>query len=268
MEKAARTHDPCSAQTKASQSGANPGVAPFLGGIVSSMAKAVGALESVREIDVLGANGRLSEELRLIGGDDEEHPSVRVCRSSDSRAGGNSISPQLNPFELVDCRGNGCQGNDMQFYSPDDFEPGCSIGYLVRRTYQIGLAALEPMFAEEGLSGIQWSALMSLWFERGSTCAELARDLHHDKGAMTRLVDTLEQRGWLTRVRDTDDRRIINLTLTDEGRAIASRCRIRVVDYWNMVLKDWDRSEVATLVALMQKLRMTMESATADGIRA
>ncbi len=168
----------------------------------------------------------------------------------------------------IDCRGNGCHGNDMQFYSPDDFVPECSIGYLVRRTYQIGLAALEPMFADEGLSGIQWSALMSLWFGRGSTCAELARDLNHDKGAMTRLVDTLEQRGWLTRVRDTEDRRIINLTLTDEGRVIAGRCRVRVIDYWNTVLKDWDKAEVGALVALMQKLRDTMETATAGGMRA
>jgi DNA-binding MarR family transcriptional regulator len=109
---------------------------------------------------------------------------------------------------------------------------------------------------------------MSLWFGRGSTCAELARDLNHDKGAMTRLVDTLEQRGWLTRVRDTEDRRIINLTLTDEGRVIAGRCRVRVVDYWNTVLKDWDKAEVAALVALMQKLRDTMETATAGGMRA
>lgn len=156
----------------------------------------------------------------------------------------------------------------MQFYSTDDFEPGCSIGYLARRTYQVGLTALEPMFAEEGLSGIQWSALMSLWFERGTTCAELARDLNHDKGAMTRLVDTLEQRGWVTRNRDTDDRRIINLILTDDGRAIASRCRIRVVDYWNAVLKGWDKTEVAALVAMMQKLNETMEAAAAAGTRA
>lgn len=156
----------------------------------------------------------------------------------------------------------------MAFYSTNDFTPDCSIGYLVRRSYQIGVAALEPMFAEEGTSGIQWSALMSLWFERGTTCAELARDLNHDKGAMTRLVDTLEQRGWLTRDRDTDDRRIIKLTLTDDGRTVADRCRVRVIGYWNAVLKDWDKAETATMIALLRKLHVTMESASAEGVRA
>jgi DNA-binding MarR family transcriptional regulator len=156
----------------------------------------------------------------------------------------------------------------MAFYSNDDFEPDCALGYLARRVHQVGQVALEPMFAEEGLTGIQWSALMSIWFERGSTSAELARDLNHDKGAMTRLVDTLEQRGWITRVRDGDDRRIINLALTEEGRALGVRCKLRVIAYWNALLKDWDEGEAQTLIALLQKLRATMESATAEGIRA
>jgi DNA-binding MarR family transcriptional regulator len=156
----------------------------------------------------------------------------------------------------------------MAFYSNDDFEPDCALGYLARRVHQAGQVALEPMFAEEGLTGIQWSALMSIWFERGSTCAALARDLAHDKGAMTRLVDTLEQRGWVTRVRDSDDRRIINLTLTDEGRALGIRCKLRVIAYWNALLKDWNEGEAQTLIALLQKLRVTMESATAQGTRA
>jgi DNA-binding MarR family transcriptional regulator len=156
----------------------------------------------------------------------------------------------------------------MAFYSNDDFEPDCALGYLARRVHQAGQVALEPMFAEEGLTGMQWSALMSIWFERGSTCAALARDLAHDKGAMTRLVDTLEQRGWVTRVRDSDDRRIINLTLTDEGRALGIRCKLRVIAYWNALLKDWNEGEAQTLIALLQKLRVTMESATAQGTRA
>lgn len=159
-------------------------------------------------------------------------------------------------------------GNHMAFYSNTDFEPNRSLGYLVRRAHQLGQAQLEPMFAEEGMTGTQWSALMCIWFERGSTCAELARDLNHDKGAMTRLVDTLEQRGWVTRVRDSDDRRVINLTLTDEGRAIGLRCKLRVIAYWNALLKDWDEGDAQTLIMLLQKLRGTMESATAEGTQA
>ncbi len=153
----------------------------------------------------------------------------------------------------------------MDYYTASEFEPDCSIGYLARCIHQIGGQMLEPVFVEQGLTLTQWSALVTIWFERGRTCADLARDMAHDKGAMTRLVDVLEANGWVTRERDADDRRAINLALTEEGRAVTVRCRERVVTCWNAWLKDWDRDEVATLIGLMQKLRGTLDAAAMEG---
>jgi DNA-binding MarR family transcriptional regulator len=148
----------------------------------------------------------------------------------------------------------------MDFYTKADFGPDCSLGFQARRIHQSVQAGLDSLFAKEGLSVTQWSALVSIWFGRASTCADLSRDLAHDKGATTRLVDTLEQQGWVTRTRATDDRRVVNLMLTAEGSAVTERCRDLAVDYWNGALVDWDRSEVETLIMMMQKLRVTLES--------
>ena len=146
----------------------------------------------------------------------------------------------------------------MGFYTEASFEPDCSLGYLVRRSHQLGFTALEPVFAAEGLNGTQWSALVSIWFGRGATATELARDLGHDKGAMTRLVDQLEERGWVRRERTTQDRRCINLALTEEGVAVALRCKRQVVARWNEWLADWPADDVRTLIRLLQKLRGTL----------
>jgi DNA-binding MarR family transcriptional regulator len=149
----------------------------------------------------------------------------------------------------------------MLFYDESDFEPERSIGYLVRRAHQLGGAALEPAFVAEGLTGTQWSALVAIWFRRGSTAADIARELGHDKGAMTRLVDTLEERGWLTRERTEIDRRCINLALTPAGEEVALRCRGRVIEAWNAWLGDWSREEVEALIGGLQKLRTTLAMA-------
>ena len=154
----------------------------------------------------------------------------------------------------------------MDFYADSEFVPDVSIGYLVRRAHQLGGAAMEPVFATEGLTGMQWSALVSIYFQRGVTAADLARDLGHDKGAMTRLVDTLEERGWITRHRTAEDRRCVKLTLTEEGAAVALRCKRRVVEQWNDWLTDWPREETEMLVSLLQKLRATL--APCEGTRA
>lgn len=169
------------------------------------------------------------------------------------------------PIKLIDCFGNGCQCSDMAFYTKAEFGPDCSLGFLARRIHQSVQGALEQAFAEQGLSVTQWSALVSIWFGRANTCADLARDLAHDKGATTRLVDTLEQQGWVTRTRATDDRRVVNLMLTAEGSAVTVRCRDLAVEYWNALLVDWDRSEVEALIMMMQKLRGTLESTAVTG---
>lgn len=152
----------------------------------------------------------------------------------------------------------------MVFYREQEFEPECSIGYLVRRAHQLGGAGLEPIFLAEGLSGIQWSALVSIWFGRGRTAADLARDLGHDKGAMTRLIDAIEARGWVKRERTSEDRREIALVLTPAGEDVTLRCRARVVDCWNGWLVDWPHDEILQLIVLLQKLRGTLQVAEAQ----
>lgn len=47
----------------------------------------------------------------------------------------------------------------------------------------------------------------------------LARTLGIAKSAITKTVDRLEERGWLRRERDTEDRRAVRATLTPAGAA-------------------------------------------------
>ena len=151
----------------------------------------------------------------------------------------------------------------MGFYTDSDFTPDCSIGYLVRRVHQLGGVRIEGIFAAEGLTAMQWQALVAIWSGRGNTAAELARDLGHDKGAMTRLVDAMEHSGWITRERTAEDRRCINLALTTEGEAVAMRCKRQVLACWNEWLADWEPREVETMIALLQKLRDTLVKVSA-----
>ena len=82
----------------------------------------------------------------------------------------------------------------------------------------------------------------------------------HDSGAMTRLVDQLEARGLVTRCRNKNDRRIIDLALTTEGKAVAKSLMPRILDFWNNVLGDFSTSEVTTLISLLTRLIARIEA--------
>ena len=151
----------------------------------------------------------------------------------------------------------------MGFYSDADFTPDISVGYLCRRVHQLAQEGLEPMFAREGLTYNQWHALISVYFARGITPATLARDLSYDKGATTRLIDQLEARGWMTRHREHDDRRLVALKLTAAGEELAHRLRHLVFEAWNKWLGDWPDDDIAAAIATLQRLRATLAKATA-----
>lgn len=148
----------------------------------------------------------------------------------------------------------------MSFYDSVPFTPESSIGYLSRRFYQAQVAALEPIFAAEGISMTHWSALVFIYVRGTTTGIEVARDLAYDKGAVTRLLDVLEAKGLLTRTRDTDDRRCVNLTLTDKGREVGLRCKEQVTALWNSWLADWDPADVHHLLQSLGRLRNRIEA--------
>ena len=151
----------------------------------------------------------------------------------------------------------------MGFYTAADFQPDISIGYLSKRVSHLTQLGLQPVFAREGLSNIHWHALIAIHFGRGATCVALARDLSYDKGATTRLIDQLEARGWVKRSREHGDRRLVALRLTPEGEQLAERVRLCVIDEWNAWLEGWSEEDVSQAIAMLQRLRETLEGRVA-----
>ncbi|WP_298669391.1 MarR family winged helix-turn-helix transcriptional regulator [uncultured Sphingomonas sp.] len=149
----------------------------------------------------------------------------------------------------------------MQPFNESNFVPDSSPGYLVRLINQMSIAGLEQALAEDGLTATQWMAMVSLHFHFADTCAELARHLAHDKGAMTRLIDSLEARGWVERTRAEDDRRIVRLALTPDGYDVAMSGRRKVLACWNHWLADWSEADVLALLAMLRRLMTSMEKA-------
>jgi len=101
--------------------------------------------------------------------------------------------------------------------------PQDSLSYLMRRIVVLVGGEIERRMEPLGLTDAQWKPLVRLYSSEDSTVAALARGCHLDAGAMTRLLDRLEAKNLCRRIRSVEDRRVVNLELTDEGREAAKR---------------------------------------------
>jgi DNA-binding MarR family transcriptional regulator len=140
-----------------------------------------------------------------------------------------------------------------------DFSCRQSLGYLNRRVFNLLTPRAEALFADAELTFSQWVALMGLRDGIVSTAADIARHLDHDTGATTRMIDQMEKRGLVTRNRSTADRRVVNLALTPQGRAVARSLVPRIVDFWNETLDSFTPAEVEMLTGLMRRLGDRLE---------
>jgi DNA-binding MarR family transcriptional regulator len=104
---------------------------------------------------------------------------------------------------------------------------------LIGRLRAEFVTEVEQEMARPGvdLNFTQFVALKLLGHEEPLTPVELARALHYNPGALTRLLDKLEQRGYLKRVPDPVDRRALRLELTAKGKSL----RKRVIGYCDAV---------------------------------
>jgi DNA-binding MarR family transcriptional regulator len=140
------------------------------------------------------------------------------------------------------------------FYRASDYSMKNSVGYLIRRTSNLVLPQLEALFADASLTFSQWTVLMALREWGNSTSVQIARDICHDAGSLTRILDELEERGLISRVRNETDRRSVTVSLTSQGLALVESLLPRVVAHWNTLLVDFNHTEIKLLVKLMTRL--------------
>ena len=93
---------------------------------------------------------------------------------------------------------------------------------LLRATRAV-VARVEPALAAEGLTPTQLGVLEAVLHKGPLTQRELGRKVLTSAGNMTDVLDKLQARGLVRRVRDPADRRALRVELTAAGRTLIER---------------------------------------------
>jgi len=138
-------------------------------------------------------------------------------------------------------------------YDAETFEPARCIGPLIGRVRLTLLDALDRAFLPLNVTAAQYAVLATL-ASGAESASQICRGISYDAGAMTRMIDRLEQRGLLQRVPVADDRRTMKLQLTEEGKALYPKMRTLAMGVVNDLLRGFTQAEARQLEGFLKRM--------------
>ncbi len=100
----------------------------------------------------------------------------------------------------------------------------------------------------------QWGALSLLLEHDGMTIGAMSQKRGVDAPAATGIITRLEQSGLVERRHDREDRRVVKVYLTDEGRDISNTLVFSVENFEQSMKRGFSESEVDRFLAQLQQL--------------
>ena len=137
------------------------------------------------------------------------------------------------------------------------------LGTLLQDASRRLWARFEHRTAAYGLSAAQWRLLGQLLREGPSTQAALAGLIGVEPISVSRLLDRMEQQGWLRREPHPEDRRARIVVATDKAREVAPAVRDIAEALYDEVLAGLGNEERRVLHAALLKITANLQAADA-----
>lgn len=134
-----------------------------------------------------------------------------------------------------------------------------SVGHLVARARRLLARALHARTIRHGVPIGQWSVLVVLWEEDGLAQNELARRAAIEPPTLARTLERMERDGVVERLRNRDDRRRVDVFLSQRGHALRDVLVPEAIEVGRLATAGLDDGERAQLRDLLERLIANLE---------
>lgn len=91
-----------------------------------------------------------------------------------------------------------------------------------------------------------------LYMQDHVTAGQLSKQLHVVPGRMTDILNSLENKGWITRNRDSADRRRVMVSITESGIIQAQRIREYISKEYQGMFQILSKKDTEELIRLLK----------------
>ena len=137
-----------------------------------------------------------------------------------------------------------------------------SLPMLLNRSLDAIMPPYRDLFQEFGVTEQQWRVLRVLWEQKHLTSAQISNLTLLPSPSLVGILDRLERKGLVKRLRSTSDRREINITITNLGRELQSKVMPKVKLIQDQTREKLSPTEWKQINNILKKLdRIKIEEA-------
>lgn len=133
-------------------------------------------------------------------------------------------------------------------------------GYLISQVRNEMFAALDKEMRPLELTASQFIVVIGAMRERARSVNEFCHLAGIEPGPMSRLLDRMEAKGMVHKVRDLEDRRQVNVRLTDKGRALYPLITAAISKVYQHLLRGFSEQEALALKHAVEKLLLNAKT--------
>ncbi|WP_462176576.1 MarR family winged helix-turn-helix transcriptional regulator [Pseudoalteromonas gelatinilytica] len=133
----------------------------------------------------------------------------------------------------------------------EDLDPVQDLGRLVSYLRSNLVTHLDNALADKELTSAQYIVVVLLARGKVNTLAELCEHMVYDRGAMSRLLSRLEDKGLVAKKQSVEDRRSTLLCLTEKGQQLYPEILPTVNDIYRKALTGFSDDEQNQLASLL-----------------
>jgi DNA-binding MarR family transcriptional regulator len=131
--------------------------------------------------------------------------------------------------------------------------------YQIRRLMQAGELFTKELSKSYQVSAPQLHSLLALYEHGPLPPSQIARYIMVKSSTVTGIIDRLEQKGLVTRLRNSPDRRVITIELTEAGKELAKSApppiQYKILDG----LKRLPEGEIRQIILSLSKLTQMLD---------
>src|SRR5690606_17365067 len=128
------------------------------------------------------------------------------------------------------------------------------LGFLVHDAARLLRKRFEVKGSAYGLSAAQWRLLVRVAKDEGVAQARLAELLEIEPISVSRLIDRMEEGGWIERRQDASDRRVRMIFPTDKSREAFAAIRSVAGEVYDLALAGLEQDEKRVLVKALNTM--------------